>query len=353
MSVIPTTMKAARFLAPHTEIQVVDVPVPSIAPNEVLIKVLASGLCYGDFVCQHGHFPGFSGHPKTPGHEVIGKIVQRGEKVPQDFQLDLVVGVGWHAGHCLECENCRLGDFGSCVKLTGFPTATGLSRDGGMAEYMSARWDALVMIPKELAARPAETAPLLCAGVTVFTAITEAGLKPGDVVLVQGMGGLGHLAVQYAAKMGMHTIALTTSSSKSKAALELGAKEVLEVDKEATYLARIRELGGGKAIIATSPTANEIGNLLKALGRNGKLIMVGVPFEPVSFNPMDLVVKCGSIVGWIGGTPKSIFQTLNASLSMGVKAVVEEFPLSRSADAYKAIKENKVYFRAVIVPDSK
>jgi len=117
---------------------------------------------------------------------VIGKIVQRGEKVPQDFQLDLVVGVGWHAGHCLECENCRLGDFGSCVKLTGFPTATGLSRDGGMAEYMSARWDALVMIPKELAARPAETAPLLCAGVTVFTAITEAGLKPGDVVLVQG-----------------------------------------------------------------------------------------------------------------------------------------------------------------------
>jgi len=263
-----------------------------------------------------------------------------------------VVGIGWHAGHCFHCEDCRGGDFTRCVGVTGFSGATGISRDGGMAEYVSARWDSLIIIPKALASNPRETAPLLCAGVTVFTAIREAKINPGEVLLVQGMGGLGHLAVQYSAKMGYYTVVLTTSPSKGKAALELGANEVIEVKADNSHLKRLQELGKAKVIIATAPDASGIGALTKALAKGGNLIMVGVPHEPVSFNPMDLVVNSASITGWVGGNPGTVLSTLKASITMGVKSVVETYPISRAAEAFKAMKENKVYFRAVIVPDS-
>jgi len=346
---IPTTMQAALFTAPHTELQIVTVPVPEPNENQVLVKVAACGVCHGDSVVEDGYFPG-SSYPRIPGHEIVGHIVKKGGKVPSNLSLNQLVGVGWHDKHCFNCTTCKKGEFNMC--LAGGLSGTGITRDGGYAQYAVVNWEALVIVPEEWASQPAKAAPLLCAGLTVYNGLRKTDIVHGEIVVIQGVGGLGHLAVQYAARLGYYPIALTTSPSKHKGALELGAKEVLTITEDGAYVKRIQQLGGAKVIIATGPDAKGIADLIPALAPGGSLLLASVPSTPISVPAMSLVVGQSKIVGLSSGGPNDAEETLRVSHLVGVQPLIETFPLAKAAEAYKSMMENKVRFRAVILPNA-
>ena len=334
-------MKAAQVKEKGGDFILVDMDKPTPKENEVLIKVEACGICHSDAFVKDGVFPGME-FPRVPGHEVVGIVEEVGEKV-KNWKKGQRVGVGWHGGHCFECEPCRRGDFISCENAQ----ISGISYDGGYAEYMCAPKEAIAAIPEELSS--AEAAPLLCAGLTVFNALRNSGIKPGNLVAVQGIGGLGHLAIQYAAKMGMRTVAISTSDSKKELAKELGAHHFINTDeKDASK--ELQNLGGAKLILATAPYSKAITSVVGGLGTDGKLLMVAATGDPIEVSPMELLMGRKSVAGWPSGTAMDSEDTLNFSALTGTKPKIEEYPLEKVNEAYDRMINNKARFRVVLKP---
>ena len=327
-------MKAIQVNSPHAAFEFVKKEIPSAKENEVLIKVAACGVCHGDAVVKEGHFPGIK-YPRTPGHEVMGIIAKLGRGV-KDWTLGQRIGVGWHGGHCFKCKACRNGEFKACENSL----ITGISTDGGYAEFMVARTDALVTIPDDL--NFIEAAPLLCAGRTTFGGLKYSQARGGDLVAIHGLGGLGHLAVQYAVKLGFKTVVLSRGKTKEKLAFGLGAHVYIDTTDAANELIK---MGGAKVILCTAPNSKAISELVAGLGRDGEIINVTGAREPMQIPPMLLLGGQRSIKGWVGG---EIEETLSFSTLFKVKPMVEVFPLEDATIAYEKMMTSKVHFRSVL-----
>lgn len=334
-------MKAAQIKEAEGEFHIVDIVKPTPKANEVLIKVQACGICHSDAFVKDGTFPGIE-YPRVPGHEVIGTVEETGADVNM-WNKNQRVGVGWHGGHCFECEPCRRGDFISCENAK----VSGISYDGGYAEYMCAPQEALVAVPDEL--KSEEAAPLLCAGITVFNALRNSGITAGDLVAIQGIGGLGHLAIQYANKMGMKTVAISTSDDKKDLATKLGAHHFINASSE-DAAEQLQKLGGAKLILGTAPSGKAMTSVLGGLGIDGKLLMVGATPEPVEVSPMEMLMGRKSVAGWPSGTPADSEDTLNFSALFDTKAMIEEYSLDDVNEAYEKMINNKSRFRVVLKP---
>jgi alcohol dehydrogenase/propanol-preferring alcohol dehydrogenase len=333
---------AVQVPSKGADFETVSRAVPEPTAGQVRIKLEACGVCHGDVVCKLGFWPGIT-YPRVPGHENIGIIDAVGEGVEQ-FRVGQRVGSGWHAGHCGKCGACRRGLYMECAK----GSINGIFNDGGYAEYMTVSEDAVVAIP-ETNWSAAELAPLMCAGVTVFNALRQSGARAGDVVAVQGIGGLGHLAVQFARKMGFRTIAISSGDSKRELSMQLGAHEY--VDASASDAAKaLQQLGGARAIIATAPNAQAISELVPGLGMDGKMVVVAAPPDKLAIDSMHLLSHRAGIMGWPGGTPADIEETVAFALLTDCKPMVETFPLKEANAAFKAMMESKVRFRGVLVP---
>jgi len=329
-------MRAIQIEKPGGDFHLVQVEIPEPRGNEVLVKVEACGVCRGDAIVKEGTFPGLA-YPRIPGHEVVGTIAALGAAV-DGWSIGQKVGIGWRGGSCQKCPACRRGDFWSCEQLL----TTGISVDGGYAEYMTARVEVLVPVPGELSS--VEAAPLLCAGRTTFAALRSSNAKAGDLVAVQGLGGLGHLAVQYAAKMGFRTVAVSRGKEKEAAALKLGA--VRYIDAEAVDAAvELRQMGGAKVILCTAPNAKSISGILAGLGRNGQAVLTAAGREPLLIPPGLLVGSGRSIVGSGAGEPGD---AIRFSVHAKVLPLVEFFPLEQAAQAYEKMISSKVHFRSVL-----
>ncbi|MDT0649560.1 alcohol dehydrogenase [Autumnicola edwardsiae] len=333
-------MKAVQVKEKGGDFVVVDIDKPSPKENEILIKVEACGICHSDAIVKEGIFP--IDYPRVPGHEVVGIVEEVGERVTK-WKKGQRVGVGWHGGHCFTCQPCRRGDFINCENAK----ISGISYDGGYAEYMTAPHEAVASIPDDLSS--ADAAPLLCAGITVFNAIRNAGVSAGDTVAVQGIGGLGHLAVQYAAKMGMRTVAISTSDDKKELAKELGAHHFINA-KEKDAAEELQKLGGADLILATAPSSKAISSVIDGIGINGKIVMVAATGEPVEVSPMQLLMGRKTAAGWASGTAMDSEDTLNFSALSGTTPMIEEFPLDKVNEAYDKMINNKARFRVVLKP---
>ena len=334
-------MKAAQIQEAEGEFQLVELDKPKPKENEVLIKVEACGICHSDAFVKDGTFPGLE-YPRVPGHEVIGTIEAVGDNV-SSWSKNQRVGVGWHGGHCFECEPCRRGDFISCQNAK----VSGISYDGGYAEYMCAPQEALVAVPDELSS--VEAAPLLCAGITVYNALRNSGIKAGDTVAIQGIGGLGHLAIQYAHKMGMRTVALSTSDDKKELALKLGAHHFINAKKD-NASDKLQELGGARLILGTAPSGKAMTSVIGGLGVDGELLMVGATPEAVEVSPMEMLMGRKSVAGWPSGTPTDSEDTLKFSALFDTKPMIEEYPLDKVKEAYNRMITNQSKFRVVLKP---
>ncbi|WP_405198297.1 alcohol dehydrogenase [Christiangramia sp. LLG6405-1] len=332
-------MKAAVIEEAGGDFIIKDLDKPSPSANEILIKVEACGICHSDNFVKEGGFPGLE-YPRIPGHEVVGIIEEIGKDVSK-WEKGQRVGVGWHGGHCFECEPCRRGDFISCENAK----VSGISYDGGYAEYMTAPQEAVANIPEDLSS--AEAAPLLCAGITVFNALRNSGIRAGDVVAVQGIGGLGHLAIQYAAKMGMRTVAVSHSNNKKELASKLGAHEFINTN-EKNGAEELQKLGGAKLILATAPHSDAITSIVDGLGIDGKLLMVAATGEPIEVSPMQLLMGRKSAAGWPSGTAIDSEDTLKFSAMTGTKPMIEEYSLDNVAEAFEQMMNNKARFRVVL-----
>ncbi len=332
-------MKAAVIEEAGGDFIIKDIDKPSPSANEILIKVEACGICHSDNFVKEGGFPGLE-YPRIPGHEVVGIIEEIGKNVSK-WEKGQRVGIGWHGGHCFECEPCRRGDFISCENAK----VSGISYDGGYAEYMTAPQEAVANIPEDLSS--AEAAPLLCAGITVFNALRNSGIRAGDVVAVQGIGGLGHLAIQYAAKMGMRTVAVSHSNDKKELASKLGAHEFINTN-EKDGAEELQKLGGAKLILATAPHSDAITSIVDGLGIDGKLLMVAATGEPIEVSPMQLLMGRKSAAGWPSGTAIDSEDTLKFSAMTGTKPMIEEYSLDNVAEAFEQMMNNKARFRVVL-----
>ena len=305
----------------------------------VRVVVEACGVCHTDVLTVEGGFPGLS-YPRIPGHEAVGRIDAVGEGVTR-WSVGQRVGVGFLAGRCGECSSCRRGDFVNCVNQA----ITGIHLDGGYAEMMTASQHALVAIPDAL--QSVEAAPLQCAGVTTFNALRKSFAKPGDLVAVQGIGGLGHLATQFARHMGFRTAAIARGSGKRELALSLGAQHYIDSDAH-DPAAALKELGGASVIVATASNPATFGPLLQGLAPKGQLIVVGAGIEPMQVNVADLLFGEHSISGTNTGTPLEIEDTLNFSLLQDVRATIERVPFERAPEAYAKMLANEARFRMVL-----
>jgi len=327
---------------PGADFELVEKEIPSPADNEVLIKVQACGICHSDAFVKDGLMPGIE-YPRVPGHEVIGTIEKAGSNVSQ-WKEGQRVGVGWHGGHCYECEACRNGDFINCENAE----VTGIHFDGGYAEYLTAPQSALADIPEELDS--AEAAPLLCAGITTFNALRNSDLKPGDLVAVQGIGGLGHLGVQYANKFGCEVVALSRGPEKKELAQELGAHHYIDTEAQ-NAVEKLQEMGGADVILATAPSSEAITSVVDGLGRNGQLMIVGATSDPVEVSPFQLIMGRKSVSGWPSGDAKDSEETLDFSALQNITPKIETFPLEKANEAYDRMINNEARFRVVLEMD--
>ena len=333
------TMKAMQVPEAGSDFKLVEMDIPTPGPNDVLIKVQACGICHSDAFVKEGTMPGIE-YPRVPGHEVIGTVEEAGEGVTQ-WKKGQRVGVGWHGGHCHQCESCRKGDFINCENAK----VTGISFDGGYAEYLAAPESALAAIPESLSS--AEAAPLLCAGITTFNALRNADLEPGDLVAVQGIGGLGHLGVQYAHKFGCEVVALSRGTDKKQLAMGLGAKHY--IDTEAKDAAEeLQKLGGAKVILATAPNSEAITSVIDGLGTDGTLLVVAATADPIQVSPFQLIMGRKSILGWPSGTAKDSEDTLDFSALTNITPKIETYPLEKANEAYARMINNKARFRVVL-----
>lgn len=332
-------MKAVQVKSAGGAFEVVDKPIPTPADNEVLIKVQACGICHSDALVKDGAFPWIQ-YPRVPGHEVVGVVEKLGAQVTK-WRVGQRVGVGWHGGHCFACEQCRRGDFVLCQNAK----VCGISYDGGYAEYLVVPHEAVASIPEELDS--AAAAPLLCAGITVFNSLRNSGVRPGGLVAVQGIGGLGHLAVQYAKRMGFRTVAISGTPDKRSLAKELGADEFLNA-QEHDVAGELKKMGGADIIMATAPSGDAISSLTGGLGINGKLLVLAATLEPIQVTPLQLIMGRNSIAGWPSGTPKDSEDTLEFSARTQTLPMIETFPLERAEEAYNRMITNKARFRVVL-----
>jgi D-arabinose 1-dehydrogenase-like Zn-dependent alcohol dehydrogenase len=332
------TMRVVQVPRPNGPFEIVERPIPEPAAGTVRIRVQACGICHSDSLVKEGAFPGIQ-YPRVPGHEVAGVIDAVGTGVA-DWSPGQRVGVGWNGGYCGHCDPCRRGEFFACV--TG--PVTGLTFDGGYAEYLIAPVSAVARMPAELP--PSDAAPLLCAGVTTFNALRNSGGRPGDVVAVLGLGGLGHLGVQYAAKMGYHTVAIARGNDKEPLARRLGAAAYIDSQAQ-DPAAELQKLGGARVILATATSGEAMSAVQGGLGVNGTMLLIGaVPSMQVS--PVFLLSGCRSIKGWYSGTSIDSQDTLLFSARTGVRSMNETYPLERAAEAYDRMMSGKARFRVVL-----
>jgi D-arabinose 1-dehydrogenase-like Zn-dependent alcohol dehydrogenase len=332
-------MKAARINKAGGDFELVERDIPQPDAGQVRVKIEACGICHSDALVKEGLWPGLQ-YPRVPGHEVAGRIDALGGGVT-NWKEGQRVGVGWHGGHDFVCEQCRRGDFAMCLNRK----VTGIDFDGGYAEYMIAPAAALAAIPDELPAE--EAGPFMCAGVTVYNALRNSGARPGDVVAVQGIGGLGHLGVQYARQMGFKTIALGRGKDKEPLAKKLGAHRYLDSNVVDT-VAELQKLGGARVILATAPSAKAISEVIGGLGVNGNLLMPAAPMEPLSVGALPLIMGRRSVSGWYSGTARDSQDTLEFSAFNDVHPMIEKYPLNRVNEAYEQMHSGKVRFRAVL-----
>jgi len=339
------TMRAVQVSRPGGTLDVVERPIPEPASGQVRIKVLSCGICHSDALTKDGVWPGIQ-FPRVPGHEVIGVIDAVGRDVPSRWAAGQRVGVGWHAWHCGYCDPCRRADYFACQ--TGIQV-TGVSLDGGYADYMLAPATALARMPAELSA--VEAAPLMCAGLTTFNALRNSGARPGDLVAILGIGGLGHLGVQYAAKMGFRTAAIARGQDKEPLARQLGAAHY--IDSQATDpAAELTRLGGARAIIATVTSGPAMAATLGGLAPRGRLMVLGAAEEPIAASPLVLIMGRRAIEGWYSGTSIDAEDTLAFSAQSGVRPMNESYPLDRAAEAYDRMISGKARFRVVLTMGS-
>jgi D-arabinose 1-dehydrogenase-like Zn-dependent alcohol dehydrogenase len=332
------TMRVAQVARPNRSFEIVERPIPEPGAGTVRIKVLACGICHSDSLVKEGIYPGLQ-YPRVPGHEVAGVIDAVASGVA-DWRPGERVGVGWNGGYCGHCDHCRRGEFFACVTAQ----VTGITFDGGYGEYMVAPASAVARMPAELP--PGDAAPLMCAGVTTFNALRNSGARPGDVVAVLGLGGLGHLGVQYAAKMGFHTVGIARGKDKEPLARQLGAAAYID-NQAGDPAAELQKLGGAKVILATATSGEAMSAVQGGLAVNGTLLVIGaVPSMQVS--PMFLLSGCRSIKGWYSGTAIDSQDTLTFSARAGVHSMNETFPLERVAEAYDRMMSGKAQFRAVL-----
>jgi D-arabinose 1-dehydrogenase-like Zn-dependent alcohol dehydrogenase len=306
----------------------------------VRIRIEACGVCHSDFLTVEGHWPGIS-YPRVPGHEIAGSIDALGRDVP-GWAVGDRVGIGWHGGHCGYCDSCRRGDFVTCRVA---PKTPGISYDGGYADFLIAPAGALARIPDGLSA--VEAAPLLCAGITTYNSLRNSGARPGDRVAVLGVGGLGHLAVQFAAKMGFETVAIARGKDKEALSRELGARHAIDSDSQ-DPAAELTRLGGAKVILATVTSGREMTALLGGRAVGGKLLIVGAPADPLEVPAGVLIGGRRSIAGWPSGTSIESEDTMKFAVLTGVRPRNEVFPLERAADAYARMMSGKARFRVVL-----
>jgi D-arabinose 1-dehydrogenase-like Zn-dependent alcohol dehydrogenase len=329
-------MKAAQISKPGGDFEIVDRPIPQPDAGQVRIRVKACGICHSDVLVKEGLLPGIQ-FPRVPGHEVAGVVDEVGAGVTT-WTKGQRVGVGWHGGHDNTCRECRRGDFRNCRNVK----VSGLSYDGGYQQYMIAPVEALVPIPDGL--EDVEAAPLLDAGITTYNALRNSGAMPGDLVAVQGIGGLGHLGVQFANKFGYNVAAIGRGSENAMLAKKLGAH--VYIDSQATNAAQeLQKLGGARVILATAPSSQAMSALVDGLGPNGKLVVVGAALEPIEVTPSQLIFGSKTIQGWAAGTPAASEDTLHFCVMTGDRPMIETYPLERAAEAYTRMLSGKAEFR--------
>lgn len=337
-------MRVVQITKPKGPFELVDREIPAPGPGRVRIKVQACGICHSDMYTKDGLWPGIQ-FPRVPGHEVAGVIDAVGPGV-KGWQTGQRVGVGWHGGHCGYCDSCRRGQFVTCQNDN---TVTGINIDGGYADYMIAHEGTLAKIPDNLTAE--EAAPLMCAGVTTYNSLRNSGAIAGDTVAVLGLGGLGHLGVQYANKMGMRTIAIARGKDKEPLAKKLGAQHYID-SLASDPAAELTKLGGANIILSTVTDAKAVTAVLGGLGLNGKLVILGAPHEPLSVSPGLLIGGRRSIAGWPSGSSIDSQDTLAFSALTGVRSMNEVFPLERASEAYDRMMSGKTRFRVVLTTEN-
>jgi D-arabinose 1-dehydrogenase-like Zn-dependent alcohol dehydrogenase len=333
-------MRLVQVTRPNGPLEMVEREIPEPGAGQVRIKVEACGICHSDSMTKEGLWPGIQ-YPRVPGHEIAGVVDAVGAAVA-GWKEGQRVGVGWHGGHCGYCDSCRRGDFVTCQVA---PQVPGIAYDGGYAEYMIAPASALAGIPEGLSA--VDAGPLMCAGITTFNSLRNSGARPGDLVAILGIGGLGHLGVQFAAKMGFRTVAIARGMDKEPLARKLGAWSYID-SKTQDPAAELLKLGGAKVVLATVTSGDAMSATLGGLGVNGKLVILGAAAEPLQVPGIPLLLGRRSIMGWPSGSSIDSQDTLSFSLLTGVRAMNEVFPLERAAEAYEHMMSGKARFRAVL-----
>jgi D-arabinose 1-dehydrogenase-like Zn-dependent alcohol dehydrogenase len=332
-------MKAAQIPKPGADFEIVEREVPQPTAGQVRIKVQACGVCHSDVFTKEGWWPGIQ-YPRVPGHEVAGVVDEIGAGVTE-WKKGQRVGVGWHGGQDNTCRACRRGDFRNCRNLK----IPGISYDGGYQEYMLAPVEALVPIPESLS--DVEAAPLLCAGITTYNALRHSGAYPGDLVAVQGIGGLGHLGIQFANKFGYKVAAIGQGSENAPLAKKLGAN--VYIDNKSTNAAEeLQKLGGAQVILATAPSSKAMSALVDGLGPNGKLVVIGATTDPIEVTPVQLITGSRTIQGWAAGTAADSEDTLHFAELTGVRPMIETYPLEKAVEAYVRMMSGKAQFRVVL-----
>jgi D-arabinose 1-dehydrogenase-like Zn-dependent alcohol dehydrogenase len=331
--------RAVRVSAPGGPLKVEKREFPAPKPGDVRLRVQACGICHSDSLTKEGQFPGIP-YPISPGHEVVGLIDALGEGVTT-FNMGQRVGVGWYGGHCGVCDRCRRGDFVLCAKAM----IPGVTFDGGYADYLNVPAQALAPVPDVL--KSADAAPLLCAGITTFNALRHSGATAGDLVAILGVGGLGHLGVQFANKMGFRTVAIARGADKASFVKDLGAHHYIDTVKQ-DVAKELTALGGAKVIIATLNNADAMSAALGGLGDDGKFVMLGVPMEPLKVMAIPMILRRQSLSGWPSGVAADSEDTLKFSAMAGVNAMIERYPLEKTPEAYDRMMSGEARFRVVV-----
>jgi alcohol dehydrogenase, propanol-preferring len=334
-------MKAIQVTKANAPFEVTDIATPEPDATQVRVKVEACGVCHSDAFVKAAGFPGMK-LPRVPGHEIAGRIDAIGAKVTA-WKVGDRVGIGWHGGNCFECGPCRRGLFINCEKAQ----ITGISFDGGYAEYVVAPQAAIARIPEKLSA--IDAGPLLCAGVTTYNSLRNSGARPGDTVAVQGIGGLGHLALQYAAKMGFRTVAISRGADKEELARQLGAHDYIDT-QVISASEGLKKLGKADLVLATAPNSEAIASTVDGLKPRGKLLLVAAPFTPLSLNAMGLL-SGKTIAGWASGTSIDSEDTMAFSALTGIRPRTEVFKLAQAEEAFGKVMANTIRFRAVLTPN--
>jgi len=332
-------MRAVQVSGPGRPFEVIEREVPQPGPRQVRVRVQTCGLCHSDSLTKEGHWPGIT-YPRVPGHEIAGVIDAVGSEVPR-WKAGQRVGIGWLGGYCGHCDSCRRGSFVTCANQL----ITGITMDGGYQDFVVVPFEGLALIPDEISA--VDAGPLMCAGITTFNALRNSSARGGDTVAVLGIGGLGHLAVQFASKMGFHTIAIARGPDKEALAKQLGARRYID-STAVDPAAELQQLGGARIIVATATSAQAMAATIGGLSLDGRLIVLGADFTPMPLNTAGLIGKRAGIYGWPSGSSIDSEDTMKFAATTGVRPMTETFPLEKAQEAYDRMMSNQARFRVVI-----